>query len=107
MRSDDLVILVPGFMGFSRVGGFYYFADRVAAALRGALEGSFGRTVPVVPACTLPADHLAARQHKLMAEIEALVGRVGEVSRIHLVGHSAGGVDAPTMVRRLRHVLAA
>ncbi len=94
MRSDDLVILVPGFMGFSRVGGFYYFADRVAAALRGALEGSFGRTVPVVPACTLPADHLAARQHKLMAEIEALVGRVGEVSRIHLVGHSAGGVDA-------------
>ena len=29
--TRDLVLLVPGFLGFSRVGNFYYFAERILA----------------------------------------------------------------------------
>ncbi|XYH99395.1 hypothetical protein ACMHYB_06370 [Sorangium sp. So ce1128] len=40
---EDVVILVPGFLGFDHFGGFFYFADRVCGALRGALEVKLGR----------------------------------------------------------------
>jgi pimeloyl-ACP methyl ester carboxylesterase len=94
MELNDIVVLVPGFLGFSRTGGYYYFADRVSAALRGALESATRRPVPVIPTCTLPMDHLAARQRFLMRELRQIVERIGRVKRIHLLGHSAGGVDA-------------
>lgn len=94
MAFEDVVVLVPGFLGFSRVGGFYYFADRVSATLRGALEGSKQRTIPVVPCCALPTDRLASRQNKLIQALGTLCDRMGGVTRLHLVGHSAGGVDA-------------
>ncbi|HKU44183.1 MAG TPA: hypothetical protein VJR89_38745 [Polyangiales bacterium] len=94
MTTPDLVVLVPGFLGFSRTGGYYYFADRVSACLRGGLESALRRPVPVVPTCTLPMDHLVARQQYLMHELRHIVARLGQVRRIHLVGHSAGGVDA-------------
>ena len=32
--TRDLVLLVPGFLGFSRVGNFYYFAERILAGQR-------------------------------------------------------------------------
>jgi len=91
---NDIVVLVPGFLGFSRTGGYYYFADRLSSALRGALESSLRRPVPVIPSCTLPMDHLVARQTFLLRELRGIVERIGHVKRIHLVGHSAGGVDA-------------
>jgi pimeloyl-ACP methyl ester carboxylesterase len=94
MEFKDVVVLVPGFLGFSRVGGFYYFADRVSATLRGALEGNKKRTIPVLPCCALPTDRLASRQTKLVAGLVELCKRMGDVTRLHLVGHSAGGVDA-------------
>jgi len=91
---DDVIVLVPGFLGFARTGGYYYFADRLCAGVRGALESSMRRPVPVIPACTLPMDHLVARQQYLLNELRRIVERIGRVKRIHLVGHSAGGVDA-------------
>jgi pimeloyl-ACP methyl ester carboxylesterase len=95
VANDDIVVLVPGFLGFSRTGGYYYFADRFSAALRAGLETSLRRSVPVIPTCTLPMDHLAARQAELLRELHGIVQRMGgQVKRIHLVGHSAGGVDA-------------
>lgn len=94
MAYEDVVVLVPGFLGFSRAGGFYYFADRVSSTLRGALEGEKRRAIPVVPCCALPTDHLAQRQEKLIQALTALCDRMGGVARLHLVGHSAGGVDA-------------
>jgi pimeloyl-ACP methyl ester carboxylesterase len=97
---DDMVVLVPGFLGFARIGGFYYFAERVSAAVRGALETRLGRSVPVVPGCTLPTDHLAARQHKLVAELAKMVRRAGGVKRLHLVGHSTGAVDIQLLTCR-------
>ena len=52
MQTPDVVVLVPGFLGFTRFGGFYYFADRLLAVLRGLLEEALGYPVPVVP-CTV------------------------------------------------------
>jgi pimeloyl-ACP methyl ester carboxylesterase len=91
----DVVVLAPGFLGFDRFGGFYYFAERAIATLRGALERAVGRCVPVVPCKTLPTDSLGARQRFLMAYLEKLCSRaaVRGVQRLHLVGHSTGGVD--------------
>jgi len=94
-RTPDIVVLAPGFLGFSRFGGFYYFADRVVAAIRGLLEEALGRRVPVVACATLPTDALARRQHFLVDYLHTLcTTRLAGVRRIHLVGHSTGGVDA-------------
>lgn len=90
----DVVVLVPGFLGFTRFGNFSYFADRVMAVLRGALEAQLGHPVPVVPCTTLPTHRLAARQAHLLRFLQDLTGKVPGVERFHLVGHSTGGVDA-------------
>jgi pimeloyl-ACP methyl ester carboxylesterase len=94
MAFDDVVVLIPGFLGFSRLGGFYYFAERIAAALRCALEVRHGRAISVIPMSTLPMARLADRQDWLVRALAALCERTGPASRLHLVGHSAGGVDA-------------
>jgi hypothetical protein len=54
MKTPDVIVLVPGFLGFARLGGFYYFADRLMAVIRGLLEEGLERPVPVVPCTTLP-----------------------------------------------------
>jgi hypothetical protein len=91
---DDLVLLLPGFFGFTRISGLYYFAERVAAAIRGGLETYLGRPVPVVPLSTLPSGSLRDRQKSLLLQLRALVKRTGGTPRLHLIGHSTGGVDA-------------
>jgi hypothetical protein len=91
----DVVVLIPGFLGFDRFGGFRYFADRVSAALRGALQQRLHRPVPVVPVTTEPTATLGQRQERLLALLDRLDSRLdGKVARLHLVGHSSGGVDA-------------
>src|SRR5260221_10923959 len=91
---QDAVALLPGFLGFGHFGGFYYFADRVASALRGALELSTGRSIPVIPFSTLPTSALQGRQESLLGALTRLDTILGGVERYPLVGHSAGGVDA-------------
>lgn len=88
------MVLVPGFLGFSRFGGFYYFAERVIAALRGALEERLGYPVQVVPCMSHPTEGLEPRQRRLVKYLDDFCNKtlVG-VRRIHLVGHSSGGVD--------------
>lgn len=91
---ENAVVLIPGFFGFGRLGNFYYFADRVAACLRGGAENAFGKPTPAMGLATVPAGSLAERQQFLLRQL-ALVDRVlGRPARYHLVGHSAGGVDA-------------
>jgi pimeloyl-ACP methyl ester carboxylesterase len=95
MRTPDLVVLVPGFLGFARFGGFYYFAERVGAVLRSVVEERLGYTVPVVPCTTHPTDSLARRQRHLVDYLSNLCTKtLTGVERIYLVGHSTGGVDA-------------
>src|SRR5690349_4763692 len=91
---DDLVVLVPGFLGFTHFGGFYYFADRLGAVLRALLEERLQRPVPVVPVTTLPTNRLRDRQRALLSELEEIVETLHGVERFHLIGHSTGGVDA-------------
>ncbi len=91
--TKDVIVLIPGFLGFEQIGGFYYFADRVGAAIRGALTARGHDRVQVVPANTRPSDHLHERQEHLLALLDRL-DRVSGDARFHLVGHSTGGTDA-------------
>lgn len=104
MQTPDVVVLVPGFLGFARLGGFYYCADRLGAVLRGLLQEALGYPVPVVPCKPLPTHALKERQGDLMAYLYRLVTeKLPGAERIHLVGHSTGGVDAQllTCTKRL------
>jgi pimeloyl-ACP methyl ester carboxylesterase len=96
---QDLVVLMPGFLGFAHFGGFYYFADRIAAALRAALEMEAGRAMPVIPLSSVPTGSLQRRHAYLIATLTKLEHAVGGFERLHLVGHSAGGVDAFLMTQ--------
>lgn len=93
-RATDAVVLIPGFLGFSRIGRFYYYSERIAAAIRGALEARLGRSVVVVPCGTQPMDGLAVRQEFLLSELQIVCNCLPRLERLHLVGHSTGGVDA-------------
>jgi pimeloyl-ACP methyl ester carboxylesterase len=67
----------------------------VVAVLRGVLEERLGHPVPVVPCTTHPTHALAERQRHLVDYLGHLCTRtLTGVERIHLVGHSTGGVDA-------------
>src|SRR2546429_3259658 len=94
MQTPDVVVLVPGLLGFTRFGGFYYFADRLIAVLRGLLEEPLGYPVPVVPVTTLPTDSLRHRQGSLLQNLAGICEKLSGVEHVHLVGHSTGGVDA-------------
>ncbi|MGO9833776.1 MAG: esterase/lipase family protein [Polyangiaceae bacterium] len=93
---EDVVVLVPGFLGFSVFGRFPYFADRVPASLAAVLREKWGRDVSVVPASTVPTGPLRNRIETLAAFIGRLQTLGGK--RFHLVGHSTGGVDAQLLM---------
>jgi pimeloyl-ACP methyl ester carboxylesterase len=92
--SADIVFLVPGFLGFERAGNFGNFADRVCSALRTQLEGRLKTSVPVVPLASLPTTTYAERQEALLEMMARYGGADTGIKRIHLLGHSVGGVDA-------------
>lgn len=92
-EAREVVIMVPGFLGFERLGGFAYFADQLAATLRASLESRTRRRTPVIPLGTLPAGSLVARQAVLLEQL-VYWNQTLRPQRIHLVTHSSGGVDA-------------
>jgi triacylglycerol esterase/lipase EstA (alpha/beta hydrolase family) len=86
----DFVYLIPGFFGFSRLGQATYFRG-----VRQRLETELSeREVSAkIHVCgTLPCASLRRRAQVLLDEIEATGGATAD--RIHLVGHSMGGLDA-------------
>jgi pimeloyl-ACP methyl ester carboxylesterase len=94
MSSTDVVFLVPGFLGFERTGNFSQFGDRVCSALRAHMEGRLGRQVGVIPLGSLPTTSFAGRQRALLEALGRHVLALRGVERIHLLGHSVGGIDA-------------
>ena len=92
-ETHEIIALIPGFMGFDHIGGLSYFAESALAALRGAREAEVQRRVPVVGLSTLPASSLAARQLFLFEQLAQQI-ELYQPKRIHLLGHSTGGVDA-------------
>lgn len=89
---EDVVVLVPGFLGFSLIGHFPYFADRVPATLAGLLCERWGRNISLVPASTVPTGSLRSRVEELGRFLVRLESRGAK--RFYLAGHSTGGVDA-------------
>jgi pimeloyl-ACP methyl ester carboxylesterase len=91
----DVVVLIPGFLGFDHFGGFFYFADRVCGALRGALEAKLGRygRVPVIPVTSRPTASLKDCQDALICFLTKVLTEYPN-AELHLVGHSTGGVHA-------------
>ncbi len=93
--NTHYVFLVPGFFGFSNLGGITYFHH-----VREVLEEGFsarGLKVVAKGVSTSPTGSIRARAARLaeqiMAEVEDL-----ESATIHLVGHSTGGLDTRMLV---------
>src|SRR5437763_16642078 len=95
----ELVVFVPGFFGFGSFGHpdrplIEYFARVEDALLRGHL-----RPLRFVVHQPPPAAPVADRVRSLHAKVAELIG--AGATRLHLAGHSTGGVD----VRLLAHPL--
>lgn len=94
----DVVLLIPGFLAFDRLGKHSYFAETVSKALEDNLRLPAPRKVKVVP-ITMPAvDTLARRQQALVAAMRQNLTSCPNAV-IHLVGHSTGGLDAELLTR--------
>ena len=89
----DAAVLVPGFLGFDKIGTFSYFADRVVATLSGALT-ALEAPMPIIPLSTLSIGSLAERQVFLLDALDKI-----EADHLHLIGHSTGGVDIELLTR--------
>lgn len=97
--SKQLVVLVPGFLGFDQLGGFGYFGRRVHEVLRKSLKDRGDFEVEAVK--TDPSGSLASRQRVLLNELERLRGKYHDPP-MHIVGHSTGGLDAELLLRARR-----
>lgn len=83
------IYLVPGFFGFANFGELKYFAH-----VRRELEAFFrprSEHVSIHYVPTLPTAALHRRSERLASVIRET--RIAE-SRIHIIGHSSGGLDA-------------
>lgn len=99
--SSHRVVLIPGFLGFNELGDFSYFARKVGQELADALaEADQGRKIEVDAVETVPAGSLDERQAMLLEQLNAIV-REHPGARLHLVGHSTGGLDAELLTRTL------
>ncbi|MEO1334929.1 MAG: triacylglycerol lipase, partial [Myxococcota bacterium] len=83
------IYLVPGFFGYSRLGGLNYFM-RVTDVLKEALDRR-GVEAEIIECRTQPTGSIRSRTLRLMEEIVAAGGL--DADEIHLVGHSTGGLD--------------
>jgi hypothetical protein len=85
------VYLIPGFFGFSSIGGLSYFRQ-----IRETLEDVFirrGCEIEIIDVKTLPTASLRHRARKLIMTIHEHGGGEPDVE-VHLVGHSTGALDA-------------
>ena len=87
---EESIVLVPGLFGFSRIGDIDYFAS-VAPILK-ERTGIEPEPIPWTP----PTGPLWRRVDHLYERVleELKNGR----TRVHIVGHSTGGVDARLLV---------
>ncbi len=83
------VYLVPGFFGFSRLGGFRYF-HRVSETLRAELS-RLGVDAEIIEVDTMATSSIRRRALALCKVVEQSGGL--EHDAIHFVGHSTGGLD--------------
>lgn len=94
----DIVLLVPGFLAFDTLGKHSYFAETVGSAISAGLTGTPGRTFLVQAISAPPVDSLLARQGALLTIMQQCLAEHPS-ARIHLLGHSTGGLDAELLTR--------
>lgn len=82
---SDHIYLIPGFFGFANLGRMRYFGP-VVEHLAQVAPDAVVHTVP-----THPTASLTVRAKRLHDTIE---GTCAPSDRVHLVGHSSGGLDA-------------
>ena len=98
-QSNHHVALIPGFLGFSKLADFSYFADTVGAAIVEALAKRVPeRRVSVHAFETVPAGSLRERQAALIKQLKTVRAQYPQ-AQLHLVGHSTGGLDAELLLR--------
>lgn len=85
-----VVFLVPGFFGFARLGGIEYFRH-VKIVLQDYFDQA-GEQLEIHGVPTLPTASIRRRTRMLADEIEQ--SNAGTGDKIHIVGHSTGGLDA-------------
>ncbi len=88
------VYLVPGFFGFTKLGGMNYFLG-VSKVLREALAQR-GLQAEVFDCSTKPTASIRRRAEWLLDEISERGGL--EADELHFVGHSTGGLDLRLML---------
>ncbi|HYQ31318.1 MAG TPA: hypothetical protein VER04_28990 [Polyangiaceae bacterium] len=100
--ARDVLILVPGLFGFRSFGsdpGQIAYFDHVSARIASFTGWSEEQILVHKPG---PAEPLAWRVRSLAEAVErALAGRLPSlpaVDRVHLIGHSTGGVDVRLLV---------
>jgi triacylglycerol esterase/lipase EstA (alpha/beta hydrolase family) len=86
--ARPIVILVPGFLGFQKLGNMPYFPGVEEALRVGLRRAKFDADVASI--ATLPTSSLRLRAARLC---EAVNGMVDGEREIHLIGHSTGGLD--------------
>ncbi len=87
--ASRLVLLVPGFFGFSSVRQVSYF-ERVAQTLGAALR-RHGTPARIVRCRTQPTASIARRAEALRRQVVVHGGL--RADELHFVGHSTGGLD--------------
>lgn len=88
------VFLVPGFFGFDSLGGVYYFRH-VEVRLE-ELFGAAGETLEVFTVPTRPTASIRKRARILADTVAG--SRPDRFDKIHVIGHSTGGLDARLLV---------
>lgn len=85
------IYLIPGFFGFSSIGGISYFRQ-----VRETLEDVFDRRgidVEIIGVKTLPSASLKHRARRLVMTIREHDGLDDDVA-LYFIGHSTGALDA-------------
>jgi triacylglycerol esterase/lipase EstA (alpha/beta hydrolase family) len=91
-RADRPIVLLHGMAGFDRIGLLdYYFG--VAHALEDEGHQVFTTVVD-------PLQLIDVRAEQLAGQIDAILDETG-ADRVHLVGHSQGGLDARFLISSL------
>ena len=90
----DIVVLIPGFLGFDALPGLRYFHNDFVKGLRSALPDA-----RVIVTDTIPIGSLVVRQDALMKQLQEQLGTHAH-AQLHLIGHSTGGVDARLLLAR-------
>lgn len=93
--TNTHAFLIPGFMGFGRIGNLAYFSDDPNLGLDRIFSS---RGIQIYRLGSTPTAAIGFRARAIGEEILSYKKVLEGSSRIHLIGHSTGGLDACELV---------